>query len=377
VIAARPGAILPSRHMDIQELDTPAVIVDLDVMERNLAQMAEYTKSKRIALRPHTKTHKNSEIANLQIGGGAVGVTVAKPGEARVMVTGGVGDLMIAYPLVTPPKAQTAAELAGECKLTISLDSKEAIDVLADAVSRTGDPIDVLVEIDVGFRRCGVALPEQAVQLARQALRSPKLNFCGLMFYPGNLAKPPAEQPPLIAEVNRTLAQFYEAFQKEQIEIPVISGGSTPTALRSHLFDGVTEIRPGMYLFNDGNLVKMGICPLEDCALHVLVTVASTAVPGRAIIDGGSKTFSSDRARGDKATFGTIREDPEADFVALSEEHGHLDLSRATRQYRVGDRLRILPNHVCATVNMHDRIYGIRGTKIERVWAVEARGKVQ
>jgi D-serine deaminase-like pyridoxal phosphate-dependent protein len=363
--------------MDIQELDTPAVIVDLDVMERNLASLAEYTKSKGIALRPHTKTHKSSEIAKMQIDTGSVGVTVAKPGEARVMVAGGIRDLMIAYPLVTAAKAQTAAELAGQCRLTVSLDSEEAIGVLSDAASRTGNKIDVLVEIDVGFRRCGVALPTQAVQLARLILASPKLSFRGLMFYPGHLAKPPEEQPPLIAEVNRTLAQFYDAFRKEQIELPLISGGSTPTALRSHLFEGVTEIRPGMYLFNDGNLVKMGICSLDDCALHVLVTVASTAVSGRAIIDGGSKTFSSDRAKGDKQTFGLIREAPEADFVALSEEHGHLDLSHATRQFHVGDRLRILPNHVCATVNMHDRIYGVRGTKVERVWAVEARGKVQ
>lgn len=363
--------------MDIQELDTPAVVIDLDVMERNLARMAEYAKSKQIALRPHTKTHKSPEIAKLQIDAGAVGITVAKPGEARVMAAGGIHDLMIGYPLVTAAKAQTAAELAGECQLTVSLDSEEAIRALADAASRTGNSIDILVEIDVGFRRCGVALPEQAVALAKQILRSPKLNFRGLMFYPGHLAKAPEEQPPLIAEVNRTLSQFYEAFRSEQIKIPIISGGSTPTALRSHLFDGVTEIRPGMYLLNDGNLVKMGICSLDDCALHVLVTVASTAVPGRAIVDGGSKTFSSDRAKGDKATFGMIREDPEADFVALSEEHGHLDLSHATRPFHVGDRLRILPNHVCATVNMHDRIYGIRGTTVERVWPVEARGKVQ
>jgi D-serine deaminase-like pyridoxal phosphate-dependent protein len=132
-----------------------------------------------------------------------------------------------------------------------------------------------------------------------------------------------------------------------------------------------------MYLLNDGNLVRMGIASLEDCALHVLVTVASTAVPGRAIIDGGSKTFSSDRSKADPNIFGLIREDENADFVALSEEHGHLDLARSSRTYHVGERLRVLPNHVCTTVNMHDRLYGVRGDQVEKVWEVAGRGKVQ
>jgi D-serine deaminase-like pyridoxal phosphate-dependent protein len=363
--------------MRIEELDTPAVVIDLDIMERNLARMAAYVKSKNIALRPHTKTHKIPDIAKAQIASGACGVAVAKPGEARVMSEGGLNNIMIAYPLVTPAKAQAAADLARKDTICVSLDSAEAITALGEAAAKAGSRIGVLVEIDTGFHRCGVETPQQATALAREAQRYPGLDFLGLMFYPGHLAKPPEEQPPMISEVNRLLDSYYQAFHKERIEIRVVSGGSTPTACRAHEFAGVTEIRPGMYLLNDGNLVRLAVSKLEDCALHVLVTVASTAVPGRAIIDGGSKTFSSDRAKGDKVVFGMVREDPEAEFVALSEEHGHFDISRSSRRYRVGERLRILPNHVCATVNLHDRLYGVRNGLVERVWEVAGRGKVQ
>jgi D-serine deaminase-like pyridoxal phosphate-dependent protein len=363
--------------MRIEELDTPAVVIDLDIMERNLARLAGYAKSRNIALRPHSKTHKIPDIAKAQIAGGACGIVVAKPGEARVMAEGGVDNIMIGYPLVTAAKARTAADLAREHTICVSLDSAEAVDALGEAAAKNGSRIGVLVEIDAGFHRCGVETPQQAVALARQAMRYPNLDFLGLMFYPGHLAKPPDEQPPFIAEVNRILDSFYQVFRNERIEIRVVSGGSTPTAYRSHEFTGVTEIRPGMYLLNDGNLVRLGVSKLEDCALHVVVTVASTAVPGRAIIDGGSKTFSSDRSKGDKSVFGIVREDPDTDFVALSEEHGHFDISHSNRPYRVGERLRILPNHVCPTVNLHDRLYGIRNGFVERVWDVAGRGKVQ
>ncbi len=363
--------------MRIEDLDTPAVVIDLDIMERNLRRLADYAREKQIALRPHTKTHKIPEIAQAQISGGACGVTVAKPGEARVMAAGGVQNLMIAYPLATAAKAGAAAELAHQCKLCVSLDSSEALAAVADAAHRQGSRIGVLVEIDTGFGRCGVAAPQQAVALAREAARHSNVEFLGLMFYPGHLAKHPNEQAEMIGKVNSVLDGFYQAFHQERIEIPVVSGGSTPTAYRSHEFNGVTEIRPGMYLLNDGNLVRMGVANLEDCALHVIVTVVSNAVNGRAIIDGGSKTFSSDRSKTDKPVFGVVREDDQAQFVSLSEEHGHIDISGSSHAYKVGERLRILPNHVCTTVNMHDKLYGVRQSYVEKVWDVAGRGKVQ
>lgn len=363
--------------MLIEELDTPALVIDLDVMERNIQRLAQYAAANNLNLRPHTKTHKIPEIAKLQIAAGATGVTVAKPGEARVMADEDVRDLMIAYPLVTPAKADHAAQLARECQLRVSLDSPEAIAALGSASLRYDSRIGVLIEIDTGFHRCGVETPESALLLAREVQRHSQLDFLGLMFYPGHLGKPPDEQPAAIEEVNATLESFYRAFQAAGIDLPVVSGGSTPTAFRSHLFNGITEIRPGMYLLNDANLVRMGVAGLEDCALHVLVTVASTAVPGRAIIDGGSKTFSSDRSRNEPVSYGMIREDPQAVFAALSEEHGHLDISNSGRKYRVGERLRVLPNHVCTAVNMHNYLYGVRNGEVEKIWEIAARGKVQ
>jgi D-serine deaminase-like pyridoxal phosphate-dependent protein len=363
--------------MRLEDLDTPAVVIDLDIMERNLHRLADYAREKQIALRPHTKTHKIPEIAQKQIAAGACGVTVAKPGEARVMVEGGIPDLMIAYPLATRAKADAAAALAHETRLCVSLDSPEALTAVAEAAGRSGSRIGVLVEIDTGFGRCGVPTPQAAVALAREASRYPKIDFLGLMFYPGHLAKHPSEQGEMIGKVNSVLDSFYQAFHQEHIPLPVVSGGSTPTAYRSHEFSGVTEIRPGMYLLNDGNLARLGVANLEDCALHVIVTVVSTAVPGRAILDGGSKTFSSDRSKTDTPIFGVIREDEAAQFVSLSEEHGHVDISGSSRAYRVGERLRVLPNHVCTTVNMHDKLYGVRQGIVEKVWEIAGRGKVQ
>src|SRR6185312_8119277 len=363
--------------MTIDELETPAVLVDLDVMERNLARLASYTRKHSLTLRPHTKTHKIPELARRQIESGAKGITVAKPGEARVMAEGGLRDIMIAYPLVTEAKARVAAELARDSAICVSMDSVEALDALSQAGLAAGRRIGALVEIDVGFHRCGVGSPEQALSLARHAAGLSGLEFRGLMFYPGQLGKLPDEQTAGIADVNRCLTAHYEAFQNAGVQIPVVSGGSTATAYRSHEFTGVNEIRPGMYIFNDRNLVSLGACSLEDCALHVMVTVVSTAVPGRAIVDGGSKTFSSDRSKGEKVTYGLIREDSQTDFIALSEEHGHLDTTHSDRSFQIGERLHILPNHVCVTVNMHDQIYGVRGNTVEKVWQVKARGKVQ
>ena len=191
--------------MTIDELETPAVLVDLDVMERNLARLASYTRKHSLTIRPHTKTHKIPELARRQIESGAKGITVAKPGEARVMAEGGLRDIMLAYPLVTPPKARVAAELARDSAICVSMDSVEALDALSQAGLAAGRRIGALVEIDVGFHRCGVGSPEQALSLARHAIGLRGLEFRGLMFYPGQLGKLPDEQTAGIADVEPLL----------------------------------------------------------------------------------------------------------------------------------------------------------------------------
>jgi D-serine deaminase-like pyridoxal phosphate-dependent protein len=364
--------------MFVQELDTPSVIIDLDIMERNLQHMSDYCRLKELSLRPHTKTHKILGLAHRQVEGGAVGITVAKLSEARVMVEAGFQDLLVAYPIVTETKAKELTSLAERAKISVSLDSSEAVDAIATQVKDRNIHIGILVEVDVGFHRCGVADERQALSLARRVMDSPNLDFAGLMFYPGHLLVPPGEQTKLIGGINNQLSLFYETFDDAGIPIEIVSGGSTPTAFQSHGFLGLTEIRPGMYVFNDRNMVGVEVARIPDCALSVLVTVVSTAVKSRAIIDGGSKAFSSDLyLRGAGRGFGIIKEDSEAEFASMSEEHGHLDITRSSRSYSIGERLTIIPNHVCSTINMHDEIYGIRGDRVEEVWRVAARGKVR
>jgi D-serine deaminase-like pyridoxal phosphate-dependent protein len=364
--------------MHVSELETPAVVVDLDVMERNLSRMGEYCRSRKLKLRPHTKSHKIPELAKQQIASGAHGITVAKIGEAEVMLNAGITDILIAYPLVGKTKATKLSELAELATITVSLDSVDAARAISQEISERNLKVDILVELDVGFRRCGVGNETEALTLAQEISKLPGLSFKGLMFFPGHFQVGAAERSALLSQVNLLLDRTLEKFARAGIEIETVSGGSTPTAYEGHQFHGVNEIRPGMYIFNDRNMVGIGVARIEDCALSVAVTVVSTSVGGRSIIDGGSKTFSSDRyLAGDERGFGIIREDPSAELEKFSEEHGHLNLTRSDRSYKVGERLTIVPNHVCSTVNMHDEIYGVRNGVVETIWEVAGRGKVR
>ena len=364
--------------MRVSEIETPAVVVDLDIMSRNLARMADYCRDKNLNLRPHTKTHKIPELAKLQLASGACGITVAKIGEAEVMVEAGITDILIAYPLVGVGKRERLAKIAREAKISVSLDSEEVARAISNELKSRDANIAVLIEVDVGFRRCGVGTADEVLTLGQKVSELPNLDFRGLMFFPGHFQVPADERAALLPPVNDLLRESLSKLERAGISVSTVSGGSTPTAREGHLFHGVNEIRPGMYIFNDRNIVGVGVAEIEDCALSVIATVVSTSVAGRAIIDGGSKTFSSDRhLAGDGRGFGIIKNDPDAELEQLSEEHGHLNIAASARKYRVGERLAIIPNHVCSTVNMHNRIYGVRGEQVETVWEVAGRGKVQ
>jgi D-serine deaminase-like pyridoxal phosphate-dependent protein len=364
--------------MLVSKLETPAVVVDLDVMDRNLSRLADYCREHNLLLRPHTKSHKIPELAKLQLASGATGITVAKLGEAEVMLDAGISDILIAYPIVGTDKASRLATIAEQASLTVALDSEDAALAISQAMSQRGTRIGVLVELDVGFKRCGVANEVEALELAKKISSMPGLEFKGLMFFPGHFTVGPEQRTTLRNEVNGMLDRVFEAFAREEVPLAIVSGGSTPTAYESHLFHGVNEVRPGMYIFNDKTTAGISAASLDDCALSVLVTVVSTSVAGKAIIDGGSKTFSSDRYQaGDGRGFGLVLEDHVAEIERLSEEHGHLNVERSERRYRVGDRLRVVPNHVCTTVNMHDQVYGVRNERVEVVWEVKGRGKVR
>jgi D-serine deaminase-like pyridoxal phosphate-dependent protein len=364
--------------MRVEELDTPAVIVDRDLMESNIRSMSLYCAGHKIRLRPHTKTHKIPAIARMQVASGACGITVAKLGEAEVMARAGLDNILIAYPIVGPIKTERLARLAAECTITVALDSGIAAESISRAAADVGSKVNVLVEFDVGLRRCGAHSVAVVVQLARQIDRLPALCFQGILFYPGHIWDPPQQQAPALKELSRNVEAVIAGLRSAGLECSVVSGGSTPTARNSHRVRDLTEIRAGTYVFNDLNEAGVGACTLVDCAVRVMVTVVSTAVEGRVIIDGGSKTFSSDRLlSGDHQHFGHIAERPDLKFVSMSEEHGHLDLESSERNVTVGDRLTIIPNHVCACVNLHDQIFYHREGVVEGSWRVEGRGRTQ
>jgi D-serine deaminase-like pyridoxal phosphate-dependent protein len=362
----------------VADLETPAIVVDLDVMERNLSRMADYCRSNNLRLRPHTKTHKIPELAKQQIAGGAHGITVAKIGEAEVMLNAGITDILIAYPIFGRGKAEKLAELATVAKIIVALDSLEVAQAIAGEMNKKNARVDVLVELDVGFRRCGLANEDEVLKLAQEVAGLPGLDFKGLMFFPGNFQVEEQGRAELRVGVNDFLSRVLRKLEQADLPAATVSGGSTPSAQESHLFSGVNETRPGTYIFNDRNTAGTGAAQVEDCALSVLTTVVSTSVSDRAVVDAGSKTFSSDRyLAGDGRGFGLVKSDKQAELEALSEEHGHLNINRSTRKYRIGERLTIIPNHVCATVNLHNEIYGVRGERVETVWEVAGRGKVR
>lgn len=363
--------------MHVSEIDTPAIVVDLDILERNLCRVAEYAKSHGLRLRPHTKTHKSTRIGRRQLEAGAAGLTVAKVSEAEVMLGAGPADLLIAYPIVGHPKLERLAEVAKKTRVTVALDSETAARDISEAAKAAQVEIGILAEVDVGLNRVGVTPGAQALDLARAILRMPGLRFEGITCYPGHIKSADPEGIAALRKVGEILSGLLDEFRRAGIDVGIVSGGSTPTLFHSHEAAGVTEIRPGTYVFNDLNTVNSGACGLEDCAASILATVVSTARPGQMIVDGGSKTFSSDRPATPDVTFGRVVEAPGARFHKMNEEHGFVDITRAERSFAVGDRVHIIPNHVCVAMNLHEQVYGVRGDRVEEVWKVEARGKLQ
>jgi len=357
----------------IQDLDTPALLIDLDIMERNLRRVADYAAAHNLRLRPHTKTHKSILIARRQLGLGAAGLTVAKTGEAEVMLGAEPRDLLVAFPVIGEPKLRRLSSLAAITRITVAIDSLYGAQQLSAAAVAAGVRFGILVETDVGLGRVGVA-PSDALDLSREIQKLPGLEWRGITFYPGHIKD---QNEAKGAELSQVIGSLLESFEAVGLKPEIVSGGSTPLLFHSHKVQGLNEIRPGTYVFNDLNTVAGGGCALEDCAASVLATVISHAEPGRMIVDGGSKTFSSDRLSSGGPGHGRVMEAPGAVFHKMNEEHGFIDLERAERTFQIGEKIRIIPNHVCVVVNLHEYVYGVRNGVVEEVWNVEARGKLQ
>jgi D-serine deaminase-like pyridoxal phosphate-dependent protein len=359
------------------ELETPAAIVDLDRMAQNLDTMAAYCALHGLALRPHVKTHKAPRVAAEQMRLGAVGLTCATPRELEVMSEVST-DLLLAHPPVTWPKIQRVLSIAPEVRLTIAVDGAEAASRIADIARDMGRFVALQVEVDLGMHRMGVQTPADAVALARHVCGLEGASYAGLLFYPGHIREPIERQAPLLERLTSELGGVLDALDEAGLAPAVVSGGSTPIGWHVHEVRGVTEVRPGTYVYNDRTTEALGACSWDDCALTVLATVISTAVPGQAVIDAGSKALGREPMPGaDSARlgFGALLDRPEVVVSRMSEEHGILDLSATDWRPAVGEQVRVVPNHVCIVVHLNDTIYGVRDEVVETHWPVTARGR--
>ncbi len=357
-----------------EQLPTPVLIIDLPRVERNIQSMADYCRQHKLGLRPHTKTHKLRRMARLQLEHSAIGLTCAKVGEVNVMKDVG-DDLLLAYPIVDEPRCLRLAELAKGRTIRVGVDNAVAAEAIASAANRAGVNIGLLVDIDVGFHRTGVQTPELLVQLAQHVTSLRGVSLDGIFCYPGHVSQFPEEQPPEQAKVAAVLQSAVDAFDRAGLNRGIVSGGNSPASRNAHLIPQYTEVRPGTYIYQDWNQAYARFCPQDDCAARFTCTVVTDAVPGKVVIDAGSKTFSSDLLRRDLANgYGHVVEYPQAKIVRLSEEHGEVDISSCDKRPRIGERVHVIPNHVCVAVNLQNEVWlrDARGD-LERT-PVEARG---
>jgi D-serine deaminase-like pyridoxal phosphate-dependent protein len=348
----------------VDEFETPALIVDAARMRANIDAMAAVARESGVALRPHAKTHKMPEVGALQLAAGAAGLTVAKLGEAEVFADAGCEDLVIAYPLVGESKLARLAALARRARVSVAVDSLE----VAEAISAAGAEVGVRIEVDSGQHRAGVA-PGDVAELARAIAALPGLRLEGVLTHEGH-----AYATDDLAAATHAVAELMaRAGADTGVRDPVVSLGSTPTARLAAREPGVTEIRPGTYVFHDRTQVAHGAARPEDCAATVLATVVSRPAPDRAVVDAGTKALSSDRlnAPGAPADFGALTSG--WPVVRASEEHGVVAVPPGG-ELRVGERVRIVPNHVCPVVNLFDEAVVVEDGAVVATWRVAARG---
>jgi len=359
----------------IYDLDTPALLVDLDRLERNINAMAQTVTNGGKALRPHTKTHKTPEVARMQVRAGAKGLTVAKLGEAEVLADAGFDDLFIANEIVGAVKVTRLLALTERAQVRIGVDSWEAAEPVANAAGARGVRIPVLMEVDTGLGRAGVRSELEALELAERMDASPGLELVGIFTHEGHLYRGKdgvdREAAPHVANQMRALA---DRLAQKGIACREVSVGSTPGAPLLANEPQLTEMRPGVYVYYDRMQMRFGI-PRDRCALMVLATVTSVRPDGRILLDAGTKSLASDSPFPNR-TYGEIWEYPDLLFVGASEEHGHLQ-AEGKSPVKVGEKVRIIPNHACTCVNMHDAVTAYRGETVEATWNIAGRGKIR
>ncbi len=346
--------------MNINDLETPVATINLDRVEANINKFQQYADAHKIANRPHIKTHKIPAIAQMQLNAGASGITCQKLGEAEVMARAGITDIFIPYNIIGASKLERLAALIKVANISVTVDSEYTAKGLSQMAQRHGVELPVLIEFDTGGQRCGVQTPDQADALAWTIACLPGLRFGGLMTYPANDHTDPFVQ------------QVRDLVGKRGLQVEQVTVGGTPGMWKAHTHKQITEYRVGTYVYGDRYTVKSAVQTVDDCAMRVITTVVSRPTADRGILDGGSKTFSSDLLG--MEGHGLILEYPEAKFYGLTEEHGHVDFSACTRMPEIGERVSVIPNHCCVVTNLFNQVVGVRGDQVEVEWPVAARG---
>lgn len=350
----------------IEDLETPVPIIDIDVVDRNLRRWQERCTAAGLANRPHIKTHKLVPLAKYQEALGASGITVQKLGEAEVMADAGITDMLLTFNVVGHKKLERLAALARRTAISVVADDAALVEGLGWAGSEAGRSISVLIECDTGAGRNGVQTPGAAAELATMIDRAPGLSFGGLMTYPRAGRRLQAKS-------------FFEdtkvALDRHGLKTGVVSSGGSPEMWSDEGLEPVTEYRAGTYIYFDRALAERKTCDYGDCALAVLSTIVSRPTPERAIVDAGSKALTSDLLG--LSGYGVVQNLGRARVYDVNEEHGYLDLKDAPRQLRIGETVRITPNHVCPVSNLFDKVVFVRGDEVLGAVPVDARGKVQ
>jgi D-serine deaminase-like pyridoxal phosphate-dependent protein len=363
----------------LSEIETPAVVIDRTRLQRNITGMQQLADARGVRLRPHVKTHKCLEIAQLQLAAGAVGITASKTDEALVFIEAGVPSVTVAYPLLDPRKLERLLRAATDhnTDLRLVVESTAGIEALTRAATNQQRKISVFIEIDVGLHRCGVTADNpHLLELARRISDSPALHFIGLLSHAGHAyaAADADAVRQIAADEQQQLTRAKEQLLSCGTPVPEISVGSTPTVLASDTYDGITEIRPGNYVFLDRTPLRLGLATIKQVALTVLATVVSRN-DQFLIIDAGSKVLSSDRGAHGTAGSGGYGEayfgDEALQVVRLSEEHGFI--ARGAADIPIGAKLRIVPNHACPVVNLAEELITTSGDR----WRVAARAKTR
>ena len=349
--------------MHVLDLDTPAIAVDRNKMMANLVRAQAHADRLGLGLRPHIKTHKIPQLARLQVELGASGLTCQKIGEAEVMADAGLTDILIPYNIIGRAKLDRLASLARRIDVIVGADSAETVEGYAARFGDPGRPLPVLIECDTGGGRCGVQSPAAMLELARRIDGAPGLDLAGIFTYP------PRGR---IDAVEEWFSQAKDLAERSGLPLPIISNGGSPDFYHVQAAGPVTEHRPGTYIYSDRMQVSYGSGTLDDCALTVVATVVSRPTEDRAILDAGSKALAADTCA--LPGYGHILEHPDAVITALNEEHGMVDVSRCATKPKVGDRVSIIPNHVCVVSNLFDEIAIVDAGKVVDTLTVAARG---